>query len=51
MRINGPAEVVAIKACPEIEESEGQIATATFHHRSGDVYEEQKRYRVPFWWL
>ena len=37
----GPAEVMAILPCPEIEAGTGEVVTGTFKHSSGDILDIQ----------
>ena len=38
LNIDGPAKVLSIAACPEIESGPGRLVTATFRHSSGDLF-------------
>ena len=35
----GPAEIVEVGPCPELEPSEGRLVTGTFSHQSGEVFD------------
>jgi hypothetical protein len=58
MGVNDRAQVLALRACPELDESRGGLVTGTFWHTGGVVYDlqvegEEKPLRVtgthPFW--
>ena len=35
----GPAEIVGVGPCPELETGEGRLVTGTFSHQSGEVFD------------
>ncbi|MFN9372459.1 MAG: DNA/RNA non-specific endonuclease, partial [Planctomycetaceae bacterium] len=35
----GPAEIVGVGPCPELEPGEGRLVTGTFSHQSGEVFD------------
>jgi len=35
----GPAEIVEVGACPDLESGEGRLVTGTFAHQSGEVFD------------
>jgi len=37
MDMSGPVEVIAVEACPEIEDGQGSVITGTFQHLSNDL--------------
>ena len=59
--LTGEASVLNIQACPIIQDGDGQVVTATFHHSSGDVidlvvadrFDQQETFGTtsnhPFW--